>query len=92
LEFVRYKKKNRHENSSVSQTNVSHFKTKVLHVRIDSELEKNLNEFAAELGEDKSKSARDILTDFFLERNHKAWLEEVMAGRSKGLVTFYYNS
>ena len=76
-DFYPYKNKNRRKNTSVIQTNVSHFKTKVLHIRIDAELERNLNEFASEHAEDKSKSARDILTDFFLERNYKAWQKEV---------------
>lgn len=77
LDFYKYKKKNRTKNTSVIQTNVSHFKTKTMHIRVDKELENNLNELAAELQQDKSKVARDILTDFFLERNHKSWQKEV---------------
>ena len=52
-------------------------KTKVLHIRADEELENNLIALATELDQDKSKVARDILHDFFVERNHNKWLKEV---------------
>lgn len=77
MEFIKYKKKSRPKNTSVIQTDVSHFKTEVLHLRIDGELKRNLEERAAQLGQHKSQVARDILTDHFLEENYKAWQKEV---------------
>jgi len=76
-DFYQYKQKKRHSQTSVIQTDISHFKTKTIHIRVDKQLDKNLEDLAAELGQDKSKVARDILTDHFLEENHKAWLKEV---------------
>lgn len=77
MEFFKYKNKSRAKNTSVIQNDVSHFKTKIIHIRVDKQLDKNLDERAAQLGEDKSKVARDILTDHFLEENYKAWQKEV---------------
>lgn len=76
-DFYSYKQKKRHNKLSVAKENVSRFKTETMHFRADEELRKNIIEFSIEMQQDKSKVIRDILTDFFLERNHKAWLKEV---------------
>ena len=52
---------------------------KELHIRVDEELEKNLVDLARELSQDKSKVARDILIDHFLEQNHRDWKKDVGA-------------
>ena len=76
-DFYLYKQKKRYIKPSVIQTDISHFKTVTMHFRADEELRRNIIEFSIELKQDKSKIIRDILMDFFLERNHKAWLKEV---------------
>lgn len=52
-------------------------KGKTLQIRINAELEKDLVELAKELGQNESKVARDILTDFFLEKHTRDWEKEV---------------
>ena len=76
-EFVRYKSKNNRQNSCVIQTSVLQNNGKTLQIRIDNELNNNLESLAKELNQSPSKVARDILEDSFLERNHNKWLEEV---------------
>lgn len=76
MEFTHYYGKHRRDNISVAHFFVLQ-KTKDLHVRVDGELEKDLEELADELKQDKSKVARDILTDFFLEKHKKEWEKEV---------------
>ena len=74
FDFTHYYGKHKQFKQRVLQSNVVR-KSNVLQIRIDKELEKDLEELSAELKQDKSKVARDILTDFFLERHTKEWQE-----------------
>lgn len=73
--YTRYNKKS-HQNKTVARKNM---RQKELHIRVDEELEKNLVDLARELSQDKSKVARDILIDHFLEQNHRDWKKDVGA-------------
>ena len=76
MDFTHYYGKHKHRNETVAQNNVRQ-KIKELHIRIDAELERNLSDLARNLDQDKSKIARDILIDHFLEQNTRDWVEEM---------------
>lgn len=76
-EFTHYYGKHNRQSVCVIQTNVLQKNGKTLQIRINNELNDNLESLAKELNQNPSKVARDILEDFFLELKLKEQKEDV---------------
>lgn len=74
-EFIKYSKKNRYKNNCVMQNNT--LQKEYLQIRIDKELMNDIDNLAKELDQTRSKVARDILIDFFLEQHTRNWQQEI---------------
>ena len=76
MEFFRYYGRHKRKNRLVLQTSVIQ-KGKTFQFRANQELGTKIEDLAKELNQSDSKVIKDILEDFFLDRERIAWQKEV---------------
>ncbi len=76
MEFTHYYGRHKRKNRLVLQTNVIR-KGKTFQFRADDELGTNIQNLAKELNQTDSKVIKDVLNDFFLDREKIRWQKEV---------------
>lgn len=76
MEFTHYYGRHKRKNSLVLPSNVEQ-KGESYHFRANGELSDKINNLAKELNQGKSKVIKDILNDFFLDKEKIAWQKEV---------------
>jgi predicted DNA-binding protein len=76
MDFDYYYGKHKRKNNLVLPTNVEQ-KGSSYHFRADKELSNKINALSKELNQGVSKVIKDILNDFFLDREKISWQKEV---------------
>lgn len=76
MEFTHYYGKHKRETGLVIPTNVIQ-KGKTFQFRANNELGTKIQNLAEELNQTDSKVIKDILNDFFLDRENIEWQKEV---------------
>jgi len=76
LEFTHYYGKHKRHSNYVLQSDVIQ-KGKTFQFRADNELETKIQNLAKELNQTDSKVIKDILNDFFLDKENIDWQKEV---------------
>lgn len=76
MEFFGYFGRFKRKKEFVAKTDVAQTKNKMLRSRVDESLYKKVDELSKQLSQSQSKVIRDILYNFFLDKEAIEWQKE----------------